>query len=181
MRRELVRKSRFLSLVLRHHPQRIGLTLDAKGNADVGELLRLARAGGVDITQDELVEIVATNDKRRFELSDDGVLIRARQGHSIDVDLDLVAVEPPAVLYHGTARKNLASIRGRGLVRGSRRHVHLSAEKELARTVGARHGSPVVLSLDAARMHAVGHAFFVTGNRVWLTERVPPEFLSGLG
>lgn len=174
----LVPVSKFLSLVLRHRPQTIGLTLDEHGWADVGELLRKASAAGRTISRETLEEVVATNDKRRFAFSEDGGRIRASQGHSLEVDLQLEPVEPPETLYHGTARRNLESIRRRGLERRGRTHVHLSADRETALRVGRRHGQAIVLLVDSKAMSAAGHAFFRSQNGVWLASSVPPEFLN---
>jgi putative RNA 2'-phosphotransferase len=125
-----------------------------------------------------LEEVVAESDKQRFELNADGTQIRARQGHSVDVDLGYEPAVPPSVLYHGTARHNLDSIFQAGLSKGRRHHVHLSTNKQTMIQVATRHGQPVVLAIDAKRMAVDGHAFFVTGNHVWLTEHVPPQYLS---
>lgn len=166
--------SRFLSLVLRHKPDEIGLTLDPQGWVAVEDLLaRLPFA----LTRDDLNRLVASSDKQRFALSEDGQRIRANQGHSVAVELGLPATKPPAVLYHGTATTNLPSILSNGLERQTRHHVHLSATIETARKVGARHGTPIVLQLDAEAMVAAGHSFFLSENGVWLVDGVPPEFL----
>ena len=143
------RLSKFLSLVLRHDPACIGLTLDAQGWADVDDLLQKANAAGVPLTRALLDEIVRTSDKQRFALSTDGTRIRANQGHSIPVDLALEPVAPPNVLYHGTVARFLPSIRRKGLRRGQRHHVHLSADRETASRVGSRRGEPVVLTVAA--------------------------------
>ena len=177
MRRELVPQSRFLSRVLRHAPGSIGLDLDPEGWADVDALLAGANAHGVPLRRDALDEIVATNDKRRYALDADGRRIRAVQGHSIDVDLGLVPVEPPERLYHGTATRHLKSILRDGLHRGRRRHVHLSTDADTARRVGARHGMPAVLGIRAHAMHAAGHVFHRAENGVWLVEAVPRAFI----
>lgn len=169
--------SKFLSLVLRHEPQAIGLTLDANGWADVGELIAKAAKAGKHYTPELIAEIVATSDKKRFTLSEDGTRIRAAQGHSVEVDLGLAPVEPPVVLYHGTASRSVASIRAEGLRPGSRQQVHLSPDKETARKVGMRHGAPVVLVIQSGRMHANGIAFFRADNGVWLTDHVPPDYI----
>lgn len=125
-----------------------------------------------------LVErLVATSDKMRFALSEDGASVRANQGRSVAVDLGLVAREPPERLYHGTAQRSVAAIRAQGLVPGARQHVHLSADEATARKVGARHGSPVVLVVRARELHATGHAFYLSDNGVWLTASVPPAWL----
>lgn len=171
------RRSKFLSLVLRHEPQRVGITLDAAGWTDVSALLAACAAHGVPITGDELAQIVATSDKQRFALSPDGARIRANQGHSIDVELGLLPASPPARLYHGTVAAALSSIRATGLEKRARHHVHLSADRETATRVGARHGRPVVLTVRADAMVTAGHAFFRSDNGVWLTDHVPTTFL----
>ncbi len=178
MNRELVEISKFLSFVLRHKPQAIGITLDAEGWVAVDELLAAAGRHGQPIAREQLAEVVATNDKRRFSFSPDGRLIRANQGHSVEVDLGLEPVEPPEVLYHGTVERFLESIRQQGLVRGKRQHVHLSADRDTAARVGQRRGRPVVLLVASGRMFRAGHAFYRSANGVWLTEAVAPEYLS---
>ena len=173
-----VRISKLLSLGLRHDPAALDVTLDAAGWADVGAVLRGLRARNEEVTDDELEEIVATSDKQRFALSPDGARIRANQGHSVDVDLGLPPREPPETLFHGTVVRFLDSIRRDGLLRRARTHVHLSTETETAQTVaGRRAGDTVILRVRARAMHDAGHAFFLSENGVWLTERVPPEFL----
>lgn len=174
------RLSKFLSFVLRHNPDEIGITLDAQGWTDVGRLLMQAAEHGLPITRAELNTIVAQNDKKRFTLSADGSRIRAAQGHSVAVDLGLTPVEPPEHLYHGTAIANLAAIRAEGLTPRSRQQVHLSPDVKTAIAVGGRHGKPHVLTVQTARMHAVGHAFYQADNGVWLTDTVPPEYLADL-
>ena len=171
------RRSKFLSLVLRHEPQRIGIVLDSAGWTDVAGLLAACAAHGMAMTRDQLAEVVATSDKQRFALSDDGARIRANQGHSVDVELELAPATPPDVLYHGTADRFLDSIRAQGLVKQERHHVHLSATREVAIQVGARHGRPVVLVVRAAAMVAAGHAFYRSANGVWLVDHVPAAFL----
>ena len=173
-----VRVSKFLSLVLRHDPGRIGIRLDEAGWIGVGELLAACAAHGVSITRAELTALVAASDKQRFALSADGQRIRANQGHSVAVDLQLVAVAPPATLYHGTVASAISSIRKGGLVRGERHHVHLSADVETASRVGARRGKPVILTVRAADMAAAGHVFYRSANGVWLVEHVPAEFIA---
>jgi putative RNA 2'-phosphotransferase len=173
-----VRVSKFLSLVLRHDPRRIGIRLDDAGWTGVSELLAACAAHGVSITRAELTALVAASDKQRFALSADGQRIRANQGHSVDVDLQLVAVAPPATLYHGTVASAISSIRKGGLVRGERHHVHLSADVETASRVGARRGKPVILTVRAADMAAAGHVFYRSANGVWLVEHVPAEFIA---
>lgn len=172
-----VRTSKFLSLVLRHDPARIGIHLDDAGWTDVAALLAASAAHGVIITREELFEIVASSDKQRFALSDDRTQIRANQGHSVPVELGLPAVEPPTSLYHGTVAAALDSIREKGLVKGSRHHVHLSADVETATKVGKRRGAPVILIVQAEAMAAAGHTFYRSENGVWLTDHVPPEYI----
>lgn len=169
--------SKFLSLVLRHRPETIGVTLDKAGWVQVDALLAGCRKAGRGITLEQLDEVVATNDKKRFEFSADGEMIRASQGHSVDVSLGYSPAEPPEVLYHGTAVRNIEAIGARGLVKGRRHHVHLSANKATAVNVGQRYGKPVVLEVRAAAMAADGMAFFVSTNGVWLTDHVGPEYL----
>jgi putative RNA 2'-phosphotransferase len=169
-----------LSKHLRHAPGEIGLTLDAGGWVAVEELLSAANSHGCPLTRDELNEIVITSDKQRFAFDETGDRIRANQGHSIEVELQLDPVEPPPFLYHGTAEVNLPAIIQNGLLRMRRHHVHLSSEVETASRVGSRHGKPVVLAVAAGKMAANGYQFFVSANGVWLVESVPPEFLSVL-
>ncbi len=172
-----VRISKFLSLVLRHDPSRIGITLDEAGWVDVDVLLAAAAAHGVTLSRDGLRELVASSDKQRFALSADGTRIRANQGHSVPVDLQLPPREPPERLYHGTVEAALDGIRAQGLVRRARHHVHLSPDLETATKVGARRGAPVILTVLAADMHAAGHTFYCSANGVWLTEHVPARFI----
>jgi putative RNA 2'-phosphotransferase len=167
-----------MSLVLRHEPAKFGVELDSAGWARVDGLLAAAARAGVPLDDAALRRVVEENDKKRFALSEDGSRIRASQGHSVEVDLGLEPVAPPAVLFHGTATRFLDSIRRQGLVPGTRQHVHLSAEEATATTVGARHGRAAVLRVDAARMHADGHRFFLSANGVWLTDAVPAEYLA---
>ncbi len=177
MTKQLVAISKFLSLVLRHKPQEIGIILDAEGWVPVDDLLLAAARYGQPITREQLDEVVATSDKKRFAFSPDGRLIRASQGHSVEVELGLVPVEPPELLYHGTVERFLESIHEMGLVRGSRHHVHMSADPETAARVGQRRGRPVVLVVEAGQMHRHGHQFFRSDNGVWLTETVPAAYL----
>ena len=170
--------SKFLSLVLRHKPETIGIVLDREGWVPVDTLLAACRAHGRDISRARLDDIVATNPKRRFAFSADGARIRANQGHSVEVDLRLEEKDPPEVLYHGTVQRFLPSIDAEGLKKGRRHHVHLSADVATARKVGARRGKPVVLKVDAGRMYQDGYKFFVSANGVWLTDSVPPGYLS---
>ena len=171
------RHSKFLSLLLRHRPETIGLVLDAEGWASVVELLQKLEAHDHPMSREVLEEVVATNVKQRFRFSEDGTRIRANQGHSVSVDLGYVAQSPPEYLYHGTATKNLASIRGQGLLKGTRHHVHLSADLVTAKAVGSRHGVPVILRVPAKAMETAGYEFFLSDNGVWLTDHVPSQFL----
>lgn len=173
----LVRTSKFMSKVLRHDPGSVGLRLDDAGWVDVGELLTAAERAGVSLDRETLDRVVAENDKKRFAFSDDGQRIRASQGHSVAVELGLQPVTPPDVLFHGTADRNLESIRAQGLIPGRRTHVHLSADEETATNVGRRHGRPVVLRVAAGALHRAGHAFYRSDNGVWLTDAVPPEHI----
>lgn len=177
MKGSLVRASRFLSLVLRHKPQSIGLELDRAGWADIDALIARAAAHGVALTRDDITQIVATNDKQRFALDADGRRIRANQGHSVDIDLGLAPATPPARLYHGTAEAALPAIRAEGLTPRRRRHVHLSLDETTARKVGSRHGRPVVLGVRAGAMQAAGEVFYLSANGVWLTAAVAPAFI----
>ncbi|MFC4949595.1 RNA 2'-phosphotransferase [Pseudonocardia sp. GCM10023141] len=165
------RLSKRLSLHLRHAPEKIGLQLDAGGWVDVDVLL--AALGGV--TRADLDEVVRTSDKQRFVI--EGPRIRANQGHSVAVELDLPVAVPPEVLFHGTVARFLDAIRREGLRPMARHDVHLSATRDTAERVGARRGAPVVLVVDAAAMQADGHAFRVSANGVWLTAAVPPGYL----
>lgn len=169
--------SKFLSYVLRHAPETIGLRLDANGWADVSELLTKAKKAGKRFDLDTLRVVVAENDKQRFTLSEDGRRIRAAQGHSVAVDLALAPVAPPALLYHGTASRNLDAIFAEGLKPGRRQQVHLSLDPETARKVGERHGKATVLTVDSNRMHGDGYTFVRADNGVWLTDHVPPAYL----
>jgi putative RNA 2'-phosphotransferase len=172
-----VKTSKFLSLVLRHQPDAVGLVLDEGGWVDVDELIAACAARGRRMTRADLDHVVATNNKKRFAYSADGRRIRASQGHSVTVELGLEAAEPPEVLYHGTATATLPLILREGLRPMSRQDVHLSADVETARRVGSRHGRPVVLVVEAAALAAAGHEFRLSANGVWLTDAVPPERL----
>jgi len=175
--KELVKLSKRMSKWLRHDPENIGLTLDPAGWAKVDDLIRLAKTRGHRFSRTDLDQVVAENNKQRFEFDDTGSRIRARQGHSIEVELGYAAAEPPTALYHGTAETHVAAILREGVRPMNRHAVHLSLDLDTARNVGGRHGKPVVLVVDAAAMHAAGHTFQVTGNGVWLVDAVPPEFL----
>ncbi|MFD6192603.1 RNA 2'-phosphotransferase [Streptomyces sp. NPDC060275] len=170
-----VKVSKYLSKHLRHQPERIGLTLDEGGWVEIDTLVAAAAAHGFRFTRQELDHVVATNDKRRFAV--EGTRIRASQGHSIEVDLQLPVATPPPYLYHGTVARYLEAIRAEGLRPMNRHDVHLSPDRETATRVGARRGRPVVLPVDAAAMHHDGHLFHVSANGVWLTQHVPSRYL----
>ncbi|NHZ42543.1 RNA 2'-phosphotransferase [Massilia aquatica] len=175
---QTVKVSKFLSLILRHSPATIKLKLDENGWADIDELLAGAASHGTRINRKLLDDVVADNDKKRFSISDDGKRIRANQGHSVKgVDLELMPVTPPQVLYHGTASRFSASIREKGLIPGTRHHVHLSADTATAVSVGQRHGMPVVLTIDALALHEQGQPFYLSANGVWLTGPVNKRFI----
>jgi putative RNA 2'-phosphotransferase len=169
--------SKFISLVLRHKPETIGVKLDESGWLDITELIAMSRKSGVNLSSDLIRQIVTLSDKQRFSISDDGLRIRANQGHSIGVDLGLLKTVPPDLLYHGTAKQNLLLIRTQGLLKGKRQYVHLSPDFNCALRVGKRHGKAVVLVIDTARMHRMGFDFFLSINGVWLTDYVPAEYL----
>jgi putative RNA 2'-phosphotransferase len=175
--RRLVKVSKFLAKHLRHRPERIGITLDEGGWTDVGELLAASASHGFPISREELDRTVADNPKRRFAFDESRERIRASQGHSVPVDLELPVVVPPDVLYHGTVERSLPAIRREGLRPMGRHHVHLSPDEETARQVGARRGHPVVLTVDARTMAEAGHEFRLSANGVWLVDRVPPRYL----
>ncbi len=178
MNNRLITVSKYLAKHLRHAPGEIGLTLRPGGWVGVDDLLAATNRHGFAITFDELVECVETNDKRRFAFDVSGEAIRANQGHSVAVDLQLEEREPPETLFHGTVERFMASILEHGLTRGKRHHVHLSGDVETARKVGARRGKPIVLIVAAARMRRDGRAFLLSTNGVWLTDAVPPGYLS---
>ena len=173
----LTKISRKLSYILRHHPDEIGLELDEQGWGSVAHILSKLTVAGDPLSMEVLQEVVATNDKKRFAFNDDLTLIRANQGHSVEVELGYTAQEPPIVLFHGTAAKNLQSIKNQGLMKGNRHHVHLSPDETTAKKVGQRHGVPVVLKVKSKEMHEAGHAFFMSENGVWLTDLVPVRFI----
>ena len=175
---QLKRISKSLSYVLRHRPDTVGLELEAGGWIAVETLIASFERAGKTLSAEILKEVVSQNDKQRFEFSNDGLQIRARQGHSVEVELGYEPATPPSVLYHGTATRNLDSIFEHGLLKGRRHHVHLSTNKQTMIQVAMRHGKPVLLAVQAGHMQADGHEFFVTGNQVWLTEHVPPKYIA---
>ncbi|WMS85911.1 RNA 2'-phosphotransferase [Pleionea litopenaei] len=173
----IVKRSKFLSLVLRHQPQKIGLTLDESGWADVSELLTKMNDHGMALTLEELDIVVNDNDKQRFKYSDDRKKIRASQGHSLKVNLALASTQPPAILFHGTAKKNLDAIFRQGLLKRDRHHVHLTENTSTALKVGERYGDPILLKIDALAMYGDGFLFYCSDNHVWLTDTVPPQYI----
>lgn len=177
MAKDTVKLSKFLSYVLRHHPQAIDLEMDRQGWVDVAELLDKIQKQGKNLTFSLLEQIVASDSKQRYAFNADKTRIRANQGHSISVDLSLTAIEPPAVLYHGTAERNISSIKSQGLLSQNRHHVHLSEEESTAVQVGSRYGKPVVLFILASTMHDDGYIFYRSENGVWLTDFVPVEYI----
>lgn len=175
---KLVETSKYLSFILRHQPEAIGLVLDPEGWVELDALIEAANRAGKCLTRELVHEVVSSNDKKRFTLSDDGRLIRAAQGHSTtSVAIQHVPTVPPALLYHGTATRFLDSILKEGLKPQARHHVHLSPDRETAANVGGRHGKLVILEVAAAEMHARSHAFYQADNGVWLTDEVPRKFL----
>jgi len=170
--------SKFLSLILRHQPEVVGLKLEAGGWVAVEELLQALKQHGKPLTLEQLQHLVATSDKKRFAFSDDGLRIRASQGHSVVVDLQYAPQVPPELLFHGTATRFLDGIRKDGLNRMDRHDVHLSPDAVTALKVGGRHGQAVVLTIRAGDMHRAGHEFRVSANGVWLVKQVPPEFIT---
>jgi putative RNA 2'-phosphotransferase len=177
MAEDLQRTSKFLSLVLRHKPEVIGICLDEHGWVEVAVLIEAAGRHGRPLTRALVEQVVRTSDKQRFALSADGLRLRANQGHSVPVDLQLSPSVPPEVLYHGTATRFVASIKVEGLRPGSRQQVHLSATTATALNVGQRHGKPIVLTVRARALHEAGQRFYLAENGVWLTDAVAPQYL----
>lgn len=175
--KSLVKRSKYLARHLRHQPEALGLTLDPGGWVAVDALLAAMRRHGIELSRAQLDEIVARNNKQRFSFDETGTRIRANQGHSIPVDLQLAPATPPDALYHGTSKATIGPILREGLQKMRRQHVHLSRDKATAIKVGSRHGAPIVLLVDAAAMARDGYQFFLTDNGVWLTDHVPPRYL----
>ncbi len=179
MAKDLIAVSKFMSLVLRHRPNLIGVELDNEGWVPILDLLDGAGRIGREISLEDVKQVVALDGKQRYALSDDGLYIRANQGHSVrGVNLSPQPRLPPARLYHGTVARFLDSIRKQGLLRQTRHHVHLSADVETAKKVGSRRGQPVVLTIATGEMHHSGLAFFLSENGVWLTDSVPVAFIA---
>lgn len=177
MSSELTELSKHLAYILRHNPTSIGLKLDTEGWASVSELIDKMTTKGIDITENLLMALVANDDKKRYTVTPDGLKIRAAQGHSIDIDLNLLPVEPPVTLYHGTAVRFWVSISKQGLLKRNRQYVHLSPDEKTAYKVGIRHGQPLILKIRSKEMFDKGYKFFLSDNQVWLTDSVPVEFI----
>ena len=175
--KEKTRTSKFLSLILRHEPERVGLKLGEAGWVHVNDLLAAVNQHGTTLTLEQLNHIVATCNKKRLAFSDDGQRIRASQGHSVEIDLQYPPQQPPEILYHGTATRFLHAIRQNGLQKMARHDVHLSAETKMTLQVGGRHGKPVLLKIRAGEMHRAGFVFRCSANNVWLVDHVPPLFI----
>ena len=169
--------SKFMSLVLRHQPQEIGLILDENGWADVIELIQKSAKKGVRFSMVDLEIVVETNDKKRFAFNEYRTRIRANQGHSIEIDLALKPIVPPEFLYHGTAEKSLNAIFENGIQKMNRQHVHLSQDKETALKVGSRHGKPVILTILSEQMYQDGNLFYQSDNGVWLTDFIDLKYI----
>lgn len=175
--KKLKQISKRLSLVLRHQPDLIGIALDEQGWVEINTLLTAFSKKFFPLALEELQHVVENNNKKRFAFSDDKKLIRASQGHSIEIKLDYDPIEPPPTLYHGTAEKYVSSIQKQGLLKRKRHHVHLSADEATAKNVGSRHGKPVILIVKSTEMYKAGMEFFKSENGVWLTDHVPVEFI----
>jgi putative RNA 2'-phosphotransferase len=169
--------SKFLSLILRHSPETVRLQLDAHGWVNVTTLLKQCAAHGRRFSLAELEEVVATNDKQRFAFNEEKTMIRANQGHSIEVSLDLPAATPPDFLYHGTVSKFMADIKAKGLLKMNRQHVHLTDDLNTADKVGSRRGIPQILTIRSGQMHQDGMLFYLSENGVWLTDEVPAKYI----
>ena len=172
------RVSKVLSLVLRHQPEYLGIQLDSGGWASVAQLITYMNEKGHEVDFSLLCDVVTNNDKQRFTFNDDKSRIRANQGHSVNVDLEMHSIEPPSMLYHGTARRNLPSIMQEGLLKNKRMHVHLSDNRQTAISVGQRHGQPIVLQVDAGKMYEGNCQFYRSKNGIWLTDYVSPTYIT---
>jgi putative RNA 2'-phosphotransferase len=178
MKNSLTETSKFLSYVLRHEPQAIGIELDSQGWVAIDELIQAANKSGKHFDRDLIQQVADTSEKKRFTISEDGLRIRAAQGHSTEsVQIDYPQKIPPEYLYHGTATRFVESIKQQGLIPGKRHHVHLSQSVETAIEVGKRYGKPHIFTINAKSMHDAGFLFYCSENNVWLTEKVPVEYL----
>lgn len=175
--KQKVKASKFMSLVLRHSPESAGIVLEKDGWVEVSKLLSGMAKHGTHLSREDLAEIVATSDKKRFAFSADGLKIRANQGHSVDVEIRFEPRVPPEMLFHGTATRFIPSIREKGLLKMNRQYVHLSTDEETMRKVGMRHGVPVLLRVKSGAMHAAGIPFYLSANNVWMTEFVAAEYI----
>ena len=174
MNNDLTRISKFLSYILRHSPESIGIVLDKNGWASIDDIIKGAKD---PVTYDQIIQVVEQNEKKRFALDENKKHIRANQGHSVKVDVQLKKAVPPVVLYHGTVSKCIGDILKKGLLKMSRQHVHLSADAETAEKVGSRRGKPIILKIDTFNMLRDGFEFFISDNGVWLTDNVPAKYL----
>lgn len=175
--KEEVKISKFVSLVLRHKPENIGLTLSKDGWANVHELIEKIKATGRNINKDILERVVLYNDKKRFSFNENHTLIRANQGHSIDVDLGFEEKEPPEILFHGTSIDNIDSIKKEGIKKMNRLHVHLSLTEDIAKKVGERHGKPIIIKINSKQMYEDGIKFYLSENKVWLCYYVDSKYI----
>ena len=176
--KRMINTSKFISLILRHRPGIIGITLDEHGWADVQELISgVNNSEGHTLDMETLEEIVLTDEKQRYSFNEDHTLIRANQGHSIPVDVELKEMVPPAILWHGTGEKYVPSIDKQGLIPKGRLYVHLSSDTETARKVGSRHGKPVIYEIDCRKMGEDGYRFYLSENGIWLTKSVPAKYM----
>jgi putative RNA 2'-phosphotransferase len=173
-----IQHSKFLSLVLRHKPQTIGIELDENGWVDIDTLIQKMNDFGENLTREELYFMVENNPKKRFAINEVTHQIRANQGHSIKINLGFAPIQPPEILYHGTAQRFLESIFESGLEKRNRHHIHLSADKVTATSVGQRHGKPIILAVKAFEMFKDGFQFFLSENGVWLTDKVPCKYFN---
>lgn len=172
-----IKLSRFLSLVLRHKPEEIGITLDKNGWVDVKELIEKIKLSSRYIDIEILERIVREDDKGRYSFDEKKEKIRANQGHSIIVELDLKEIMPSTILYHGTATRFLERIKEKGIIKGKRQYVHLSDNIETAKSVGKRHGEVVILPIDIEGLNKIGHKFYLSENKVWLSDDIPSKYI----
>jgi putative RNA 2'-phosphotransferase len=177
MKPELIKISKFLSLILRHKPESIGVSMSPHGWVNINELIKAAEKHRIYLNKKLIDQVIKEDDKQRFTYSTDGESIRANQGHSINIELELKPSKPPDSLYHGTASRFIENIRKKGLLKMNRQHVHLSLLKKTAYDVGKRHGKPIILTIDAETMTKDGYDFYLSKNGVWLTKHVAPQYL----
>ncbi|KLI39625.1 RNA 2'-phosphotransferase [Brachyspira hyodysenteriae] len=175
--KEEIKISKFVSLVLRHKPEYIGLELSKDGWANVYELIEKIKSKGRNINKDILERVVLYNDKKRFSFNKNHTLIRANQGHSINVDLQFEEKEPPEILFHGTSISSIEKIKQEGIKKMNRLHVHLSLAEETAKKVGERHGKPAIIKINSKQMYEDGIKFYLSENKVWLCDYVDPKYI----